>query len=276
MYIGNVIRHWILESLQNWQEYLGRHRADPYSEQLGKILLFHAAFSNFFDKNLQLKTQQVYDQFQNRLHAEDDGQRLLFDYAPIIILHKVFKDYSQDADEPFHKLLQLGSSKNPGARLLCYRMLLFYLDQNIDYKNEALGISLKTSLVGQAYDHIDAHHYDNIYLFSLLHFLRMSSEEKTELFQDLLERAREKEARVDAGHLEKILQRDPNLVNPFYSYLMDCQQEAMRKWISFEFNPDKLQVGVQLDLFNAPVKPVFLYHFEDPRLQYHLKWNPPG
>ncbi|MEO1652769.1 MAG: hypothetical protein AAFU64_04415, partial [Bacteroidota bacterium] len=147
MYIGNVIRHWILENLQNWQEYLSRQRADPYSEQLGKILLFHATFSNFFDKNLQLKAQQIYEQFRNRLHAEEDGQRLLFDYAPIIILHKIFSDYSQDADEPFHKLLQLGSSQNPGARLLGYRMLLFHMGQNIDYKNEALGISLKKSLI---------------------------------------------------------------------------------------------------------------------------------
>ncbi len=270
MILGSLVREVLLKTLNSWREYLSHNRADVYSEKLEKILLFHGAFSNFFDEGLQKKVHNLYEQCLNKLWSNEERKLLIYDFAPIIILEKVFTDYAQDEDEWFHKIINLMSSRTSGARTYGARLMLFYLNKNVDFKNEVMGISLKELFIKNAYNNIEAQHYDNIYLFALIDFLNISHQEKQEIFMDLWEFAQKQEASHDLSNLQKLAERTESLPNPFYSYLVDCQQTIMSELINKEFNPRRVGTPVQLDLFSQPSVPKFYYYFDDVRLGYFL------
>lgn len=270
MILGNILRDFLVQTLNNWKSYINHHRADSHSEGMEKILLFHAAFSNLYDASIQHKVQVVYDHFLSKLALNQDRKLLLFDYAPIIILQKIFSDFARDEDSWFHKILQLTSSRNSGARVFGAKMLVYYLNKNVDFKNEVLGMSLKEIFIKNAYTNIEEKYFDNIYLFSLIHLLQMPREEKQEVFNSLLDFAKECEALHDVPQLEKFAKQSEPIPNPFYSYFHDCQQTTLKALINLEFSGQQGRRGVQLDLFDQPLKPQFFYYFEDRRLQYYL------
>ncbi len=271
MILGSVVRDFLLNTLVNWKEYLDHHRADQYSEQLEKILLFHAAFSNLYDESLRLKVKAIYNYFAGKLATEEEGRLLLFDYAPIIILHKILSDYAQDEDEWFRKLIHLSSSKASATRQFSARLICFYMNPRVDFKNEALGFSLKDLLIKNIYHNIEAKHSDNQLLLASLSFLPLPPEERKEIYLDLLAYAEEKESRGDFVYLQKILEPSEPLTNPFYPYLVNCQQVSLQALMRIEFRPDQTNLGTQLDLFAPPPQPRFYYHFDDPRLAYYLQ-----
>ncbi|NJL11973.1 MAG: hypothetical protein HC913_02505 [Microscillaceae bacterium] len=179
MILGSLIREILLKTLNEWRDYLSHNRADVYSEKLEKILLFHATFSNLFDESLQQKVHSLYDQCLNKLWQNQERKLLIYDYAPIIILEKIFTDFARDEDEGFHKIISWLSSRQATTRLYSARWLLFYLGKKMDFKNEVLGVSLRDLFVRHAYTNIEAHHYDNGYLYALLHFLNLPRSENT-------------------------------------------------------------------------------------------------
>jgi hypothetical protein len=271
MMIGSVVRDVLLKNLNQWKEYISVNRADTYTENLENMLLFHASFSNLIDEGFQRKIRQVYEYFLSKLELNQDRKLLVFDYAPIIMLEKIFTDYAQDEDAYFHKIIHMTSSRNAGTRYFSTRLLTFYLSKNVDFKNEVLGVSLKDLFVKSAYNNIEAGYFDNIYLFALIHFLNIPKPEKQEIFASLLDFAKESEASHDISNLEKISKQKEPIANPFYTYFHECLQNALKTIISLDFNPKKLTVGVQLDLFNQPILPQFHYDFEDVRLKYYLE-----
>ena len=272
MILGSIARDVLLHTLNDWKEYINQNRSDSYTENLEKILLFHATFSNLFDESLQLKVHSIYEFFRSKLELQQDKKLLLFDYAPMVILEKIFSDYTEDQDVWFHKLFNLLSSKSSSARKFSAQLLVFYLHKNVDFKNEVLGVSLKDLLIQNAYHSIEAHYFDNIHLFALMRFLNLPKEEKTAMFEELLEYAREQDASQDIPLLEQFVQGSPNIPNPFYSYFAECQQATLQKLLNLQFNPEKTSVGIQLDIFNQASTPLFHYYFEDVRLQYFLPW----
>jgi hypothetical protein len=270
MILGSLVREVLLSTLNEWREYLSHNRADVYSEKLEKILLFHGAFSNFFDESLQQKVHSLYEQCLNKLWVNQEQKLLIYDFAPIIILEKVFTDFAQDEDEWFHKIIHLMSSRTSGSRTYSTRLMMFYLNKNVDFKNEVMGVSLKDLFIKNAYNNIEEQYYDNIYLFALIDFLNIPSQEKQEIFSDLLDFAQKQEAKHDISNLQKLAYRTESIPNPFYSYLMGCQQSLLGTLVNEEFNPQKTGTAIQLDLFSQPIKPKFNYYFEDVRLGYFL------
>lgn len=270
MQIATLIRDMLLDTLNHWREYIAQNRADDYSEKMEQILLFHATFSNLFDESLQNKVHQVHDFCKNRLELQPDKKLYIYDYAPAIILAKTFRDYSDDQDEWFHKIIQFSSSRSSSIRFFAAKLLLFYLHKNVDFKNEVCGSSLKDLLLRQALQNIEEHHHDNRYLFALITFLNLSAEERKELFATLLDFAQTKEASQDLPILQQLTNADKQIPNPFYTYLIACYQQSLSQILSLEFNPKRNKESLQLDLFNQPIRPTYHYNFEDVRLAYYL------
>ncbi len=270
MVLGSLVREALLHTLNEWRNYILHNRADVYSEKLEKALLFHAAFSNFFDESLQHKVHSLYEQSLNKLWANQERKLLVYDFAPIIILEKIFTDFAQDEDEWFHRIIRFLSSRNAGVRAYSARLMMFYLNKNVDFKNEVMGVSLKDLFIRNAYHNIESEYYDNIYLFALIEFLNIPSQEKQEIFSDLLDFAQKQDAKHDISNLQKLTQRTESIPNPFYSYLMDCQQSFLEELVNRDFNPQKSGIPIQLDLFSQPIRPKFNYYFEDARLGYFL------
>ncbi len=270
MLLGTVARAYLYNSLVDWYEYMSHHRADTHAEKLAQVLLFHASFSNFFDDNLQMKARSIYHAFMEKLEANPAPTLLHYDYAPIIVLYKLFSDFVPDEDEPFHKLTALLSHPDSAKRDFAARHLAFYAGHQANMKNEVRGIRLLDHLRKQAYQNIEQKHAGNRQVFALLSFLPMSLDERKEELESLRDFARESQAASDEAFLNNLLEPQNPTPNPFYGYFMDCQKEILQGIIAQNFHPRQLPTGVQLDLFEHKVPMVFKYYLDEPRLQYYL------
>lgn len=271
MLLGTLVRDILLDSLNKLKNHLKQQGADHISEELSEILLYHASFSNFFDESLRNKVSNIYDFFSSKLSLNPEKISLLYDYASIIVLEKILCK-NQKNMLWFDKVLNLLDNPSSSIRKFSTQLLAFYMHENIDFKQNEDELPLQEILSQKAKTNIEAKYADNIFIFTLISFLNISSTEKRNIFEELWQFSQEKEVFEDIKLLANFIQRNEKIPNPFFAYFTECQQTSLKYLIKYHFQPNVLKVGLQIDIFNQAIVPNFAYNFEDKRLNYFLMW----